>query len=129
MRLDSFRTGLDIALDFIPFVSTVNSGIDLFQKNIYYKNEIDKDKLTKAKIWIAFSQIEQKGKIKKIASKCGNNYYEHLAKKSNFRCLATLVPIAGNIGLAIYVVGKKSIKVISCAGIKVFKAIDGFIKK
>lgn len=91
-QTDVIRKNFDIACDFIPFVSTVNSCIDLIQKNKYYAEKINGIKDT------AFPN----------ANANNNCYYEHLGKKHNLRCIVTLVPVAGNLGLALYLGGKKA---------------------
>lgn len=111
MRTDDIRKNLDIICDFVPFVSTINSCVDLVQKNVYYVKKIN--------------DVRDSALCNSTAKLENNHYREHLGKKHNVRCLVTLIPVAGNIGLAIYLLGRKAGKKLIGLGKSAFEFMKG----
>lgn len=70
-----FLTQLDCVCDYIPFVSTVSNLVDLFYKTVV----------------IPRLQPET----------LSDHYWEYLAQKSVVRCVALLVPVLGNLFIAL----------------------------
>lgn len=68
----------DRVCDYVPFVSTVSNLVDLFEKSVLH--------------CCCTSQ----------SSDIDNRYFSHIKDKSKVRCVILLVPILGNIAVALY---------------------------
>ncbi|MCB1112325.1 MAG: DUF4116 domain-containing protein [Chlamydiales bacterium] len=77
MRIENFFIAADQAADYIPVVSTVSNLVDLFQKTVVISN-------------MKPTTIEKA------------HYFSHLNKKSKTRCAVLLIPVLGNLAVAIY---------------------------
>lgn len=75
-RVDNFLVKTDRICDYVPVVSTISNLTALFQKyfvfNVFSEDEIQ-----------------------------ANRYYAHLSQKSTSRCIVLLIPLIGNIIVAI----------------------------
>lgn len=73
---------LDHAFDYIPGLSTITNTVDLIQKRILKDKQIDS-----------------------LSAK--NHYYQHITDKATWRCVVLLVPVIGNLIVALYEIGKR----------------------
>ncbi|HSX12421.1 MAG TPA: DUF4116 domain-containing protein [Rhabdochlamydiaceae bacterium] len=74
----NFLIKADNICDYVPFLSTITNLIDIFQKAVIIPS------------------------MKKSTTVSSRYYYTHLNEKNFSRCIALLVPILGNIIVAIY---------------------------
>jgi hypothetical protein len=82
MKIQNMLVGCDRVCDYIPVISTVTNLVDLFIKNL--------------------SCIHAKVEDCKKAGVEGNHYYQHLIDKTACRCVILLIPILGNIVIALW---------------------------